>query len=106
MMNDVVLTVAEQDRKTIRLIARGPWGQVEIVCDVRLEEGTIYATGLHIDGPGSGTLGRIGIDMICRRVLEDTDASQIVVEGSTRTSGANRGRRPRTFRFSNRKRSS
>jgi len=106
MIDDVVLTVAEQDRKTIRLIARGPWGEVEILCDVRFEEGTVYATALHIDGPGSGTLGRVGIDMICRRVLEDTDASQIVVEGSIRASGANRGRRPRTFRYSNRKRSS
>ena len=61
---------------------------------------TLLATGVHIvvRGP-SGPLTKRTMEAIARRVMEEMDYDEIVVEGAARTTGARPGHRPRQFRF-------
>ena len=101
MIENVVLDIIEAEDRLIWVAASGPWGSVELVGTLRIEAGTIYLDGVHIDGAHGGSLGRRGLNAIARKVLEETGADQIVIQGSTRTSGRTPGRAPRAFRFPN-----
>ena len=41
----------------------------------------------HIDGLKPDALGRAGLNAIGRKVLEEADVDQIIIEGSVRTTG-------------------
>jgi hypothetical protein len=47
----------------------------------------------------AAALGRAGLNAIGRKLLEEADVDQIVIEGGTRTTGKNPGRPPKVFRF-------
>jgi hypothetical protein len=47
----------------------------------------------------AAALGRAGLNAIGRKILEEADVDQIVIEGGTRTTGKNPGRPPKAFRF-------
>jgi hypothetical protein len=58
--------------------------------------------GAHVQGLAPGALGRAGLNAIGRKLLEEADVDQIVVQGGARTTGRNKGERPRPIRFPNR----
>lgn len=78
---------------------RTPVGTLKIVADLELVEGVLWARGAHVQGLTPGALGRAGLNAVARKFLEEADARALVVEGSSRTTGARRGRVPRAFRF-------
>ena len=51
----------------------------------------------HAGGPGRGRLGRSGLNAIGRKILEEADVDQIILEGSTRTTGRYPGARQSLF---------
>jgi hypothetical protein len=99
---DLEIIEASDDLLWVR--ALGPWGMVELVGTLRMEAGTMYLDGVHMDGAWSGRLGRRGLNAIARKILEESGADKIVLQGSIRTSGRKPGRAPRAFRFPNPKR--
>jgi hypothetical protein len=52
-----------------------------------------------VQGLTPGALGRAGLNAIGRKLLEEADVDQIVIQGGARTTGRGKGRRPRPFRF-------
>ncbi|MER2264876.1 hypothetical protein [Methylobacterium oxalidis] len=76
-----------------------PIGRIEIFGQVRLSDGWLVIERAHVQGLAPGALGRQGLNVIARKLMVEADAQGIVVEGSTRTTGRTRGRRPRPFRF-------
>jgi hypothetical protein len=100
---EIVLEIRETDRDVVLVTASGSWGTVMMMGSVRFETGTIYLDAAHIGGGHVGQLGRAGLNAIARKVLEESGADEIVIQGSIRTSGRNPGRAPRAFRFPNSK---
>jgi hypothetical protein len=76
-----------------------PVGMVQIIGKVTRVGRVIHVGGAHIDGLHGGALGRAGLNAIARKLLEEADVDQIVIEGGTRTTGKNPGRPPKVFRF-------
>jgi uncharacterized protein RhaS with RHS repeats len=73
-------------------------GEVTIVGEVSMDEGTLTiggGNGAHIDGPGGGSVGLSGIKEAGRKVGEAYGASEVKIQGGTRTTGANPGKEPR-----------
>ena len=104
-LHEIVLDIREADRDVVLVTASGSWGTVMLMASVRFEARTIYLDGVHIGGSHAGRLGRTGLNAIARKVLEESGADEIVIQGSIRTSGRNPGRAPRAFRFPHSKRS-
>ena len=66
---------------------------------------TLILRGLHIHSEdGSHSTGRGLLRRIAHRVIEVMDYDAIIVEGSTRTTGAAPGHQPRVLRFTRRRR--
>jgi predicted TIM-barrel enzyme len=78
-----------------------PVGLVQIIGKVTRVGRLLHVAGAHIDVDGlhGGALGRTGLNAIARKLLEEADVDQIIIEGGTRTTGKNPGRPPRVFRF-------
>jgi len=76
-----------------------PVGMVQIIGKVTRASRVLHVGGVHIDGLRGGALGRAGLNAIARKLLEEADVDQIIVEGGTRTTGKNPGRPPKVFRF-------
>jgi hypothetical protein len=62
----------------------------------RLKLMRFHAQGL---GVGSNSVGHANLRVLVRKVMEEMDYDELVVEGAPRTSGANPGRTPRVLRF-------
>jgi hypothetical protein len=93
----VIIDDAEGDEVIVRFVT--PVGTLEVVASVGINERILYVKGAHAQGLKSGALGRAGLNAICRSVLEVADVDQLVIQGGTRTTGCNRGRPPKSFRF-------
>jgi hypothetical protein len=78
-----------------------PAGTIEIIGSVTLRERVLHLDRVHVQGLTPGALGRSGLNAIGRKLLEEADVDEIVIEGGARTTGRNKGKRPRPFRFSN-----
>ena len=76
-----------------------PAGMVQIIGNVTRVGRVLHVRKAHIDGLHGGALGRAGLNAIGRKLLEEADVDEIVIEGGTRTTGKNPGRPPRVFRF-------
>ena len=76
-----------------------PVGMVQIIGKVVRAGRLLHVSGAHVDGLRGGALGRAGLSAIGRKLLEEADVDQIVIEGGTRTTGKNPGRPPKAFRF-------
>jgi hypothetical protein len=96
--DEIEIEVADQEGTLLEIIIRGPFGAVRLIGDVYLDGRRLRVEGAHIDGPGPGTLGRSGLNAIGRKILEDADVEQVIIEGSTRTTGRNPGRPPKPLK--------
>ena len=97
--DDIRIEIDEAEARTVIVTVCTPAGTVEIVAELELVDGVLWARSAHIQGLSPGALGRAGLNAVARKFLEETDARALVVEGAPRTTGARQGQRPRPFRF-------
>ena len=103
--DDIRIEIDEAEARTVIVTVGTPAGTVEIVAELELVDGVLWARSAHIQGLSPGALGRAGLNAVARKFLEETDARALVVEGldraavKSRTTGARQGQRPRPFRF-------
>jgi hypothetical protein len=100
------LTVIEQDGTTLSAEIRSPILTLNVVADIRLEQAGIVLYNLHLDGPGAGGLGVVGLRRIVDQVMELYDVEALEIHGFRRTTGANPRRIPGPLRFARRRRRS
>jgi hypothetical protein len=79
-----------------------PIGVLEVIGSISRVGRVLHFDGVHVQGLTPGALGRAGLNAIGRKLLEEADVDQIVIQGGTRTTGRNKGKRPRPIRFPNR----
>ncbi|HUI19348.1 MAG TPA: hypothetical protein VL244_16900 [Alphaproteobacteria bacterium] len=84
-----------------------PAGRLSVMAAVSFEGRTLVLAGLHMHGDdiGLGEFGMANLRRLADAVMEVLECDEIVVEGATRTSGANPGRFPKRLRFKRRLRS-
>ena len=95
----ITIEIGLVDGEVMIIEVTTPVGLVQIIGNVTRVARVLYVRGAHIDGLHCGALGRAGLNAIARKLLEEADVDQIIVEGGTRTTGKNPGRPPKVFRF-------
>jgi len=78
-----------------------PAGRLKAMADVSLDNRTLHLIGLHMHGDdfGPSAFGAANFRRLANAVVEKLNCHEIVVEGATRTSGANPGVVPKQLRF-------
>jgi RHS repeat-associated protein len=93
------VTVVERDGEVVRIVGTGPKGTVEVIASMTKEGDQLILRGAHIDGPGPATMGIRELGGFARQLGQQEGASEVVVEGAARTTGARVGHIPRPFVF-------
>lgn len=97
--DDISIEISGVDQDVMLVEVHTPVGTMSILGNVTLVGRVLYVGRAHVDGVAPGSLGRRGLNSIGRKLLEEADADQIIIEGGTRTTGRCKGRAPRTIRF-------
>jgi hypothetical protein len=95
----IAIEVSLVDEEVMLVEITTPVGTVEVLGNVTRVGRVLYIRKAHIDGLYPGALRRSGLNAICQKILEEADVDQIVVEGGSRSTGKNRGRVPKAFRY-------
>jgi len=78
-----------------------PAGRLKAMADVSLDNRTLHLIGLHLHGDdfGPNEFGSANLRRLADAVMEKLNCHAIIVEGATRTSGANPGAAPKRLCF-------
>lgn len=90
--NDV--TITEVDGNTVSIAVSTPTGQIDIVVDVTVSQGTLSIENAHIQGQGPNTAGIRYLRSVAKDVGRVFGVDNVSISGGMRTSGANLGRFP------------
>ena len=79
-----------------------PDGKIVVMGEPREDGRTLIVERTHIHGVGGGPneLGPAKLRTVAQAILERMDYDGLVIEGAVRTTGAQKGRRPKPIRFS------
>jgi hypothetical protein len=80
-----------------------PAGAIELIGEVIKVGRVLHVNGAHAQGLTPGRLGRAGLNAIGRKLLEEDDVEEIIIQGGARTTGARPNRIPPAYRFPHRK---
>ena len=92
------ITEATEEEGMIEIVAEGENGEIRIMGNIEINEGTITLEQAHIQGQGSGTSGLKEMGEIIREFGRSRGASEVIIQGATRTTGARPGHTPRPTR--------
>jgi len=76
-----------------------PVGTLDLIGNVARIGRTLRIDGAHVQGLTPGALGRGGLNAIGRKLLEEADVDEIVIQGGARTTGQRKGKVPQPIRF-------
>lgn len=76
-----------------------PAGAIELIGEVIKVGRVLHVNRAHVQGLSRGALGRAGLNTIGRKLLEEADVEEIIIQGGARTTGARPNRVPSAFRF-------
>lgn len=99
LSGQVTIEIEVVEGSEMIVIIGTPAGTIEIVGNVTLVGGRLTIDGAHVQGLSPGALRWAGLNAIGCRILEETGASSLIIQGGIRTTGRNRGRRPSPIRF-------
>jgi hypothetical protein len=95
----ISIEVSVVDEEVMLVEIATPVGTMEVLGNVTRVGRVLYIRKADMDGLYRGALGRSGLNAICQKIMEEADVDQIVIEGGTRSTGKNRGRIPKPFRY-------
>jgi hypothetical protein len=96
---EITVEIHEVDHPVMIVTITVPIGVLEVIGNVTLVGRTLRIDGAHDQGLLPGALGRAGLNAIGRKLLEEADVDEIVIQGGTRTTGQRKGKVPRPIRF-------
>ena len=76
-----------------------PIGVIEVIGSISRVGHILHVDRAHVQGLAPGALGRAGLNAIGRKLLEEADVDEIIIQGGTRTTGRSKGKVPRPIRF-------
>jgi len=89
------IRIIERDADVLWIEATGAFGVIEVITNLRWDDDSLVLHHLHIDGMGAGTAGLKHLKNLARQFGREQGARRVVIEGATRTTGANPGHVPR-----------
>ena len=92
-----MIRVVETDGDVVELVATTPNGEIRIITGMEWEGRDLVLRGMHVDGPGSGSLGLHTLRDLAREFGRQYFAESVIIQGGVRTTGANPGRVPRSI---------
>ncbi len=92
------ITEVTEEEGVIEIVAEGENGEIRIMGNIEINEGTITLDQAHIQGQGAGTSGLKEMGEIIREFGRSRGASEVIIQGATRTTGARPGHTPRPIR--------
>src|SRR5450756_789216 len=96
---EISIVIEDVDHPTVLVRITTPIGAIDLLGEVAVVGKTLRIDQAHIGGLTANAVGRAGLNAIGRKLLEVADVAEIIIQGSTRTSGRLRGRIPRAIRF-------
>ena len=93
----IELDVVEDDAMIVSVTT--PIGELQVAGSVSIVGRVLFIDRVHVQGLHPGALGRAGLNAIGRKLLEVADVDKIVVQGGVRTTGRNKGKRPKPISF-------
>ena len=97
--DEFVVDIEGYDNGVMLVAVTTPAGRFEILGTISIVGRMLRVERAHVDGPGPGVFGRAGLNAIGRKLLEESDVDEIVIEGSARSTGRNKGRIPKPVRL-------
>lgn len=94
---DIVNDMTDDPVVTLRVST--PAGLLTFTAEPEAAGATLVLRGTHVQDASANAIGVGNLMLIAQAVMEGMGFDGLVVEGAVRTTGANPGRRPRTFRF-------
>jgi hypothetical protein len=98
-LGEITIEITEAEPPLVIVRVTTPIGSLDLTGEVHRVGRVLYCERVHVQGLNAGALGRAGLNAVGRKILVEVDVDQIVVEGSTRTTGKREGRTPRPIRF-------
>jgi len=95
----ISIVIDEVDLPTVLASITTPIGVIELIGDIRFVGRALHIQRAHIGGLTANAIGIPGLNAIGRKLMEEAGVTEIVIEGSARTTGRCKGRTPRPFRF-------
>ncbi|MCA9074988.1 MAG: hypothetical protein KDA93_08150 [Planctomycetaceae bacterium] len=89
------IKILEQDGTTFDIQCVIGDVTIEVISDVWLEGSELILSGVHIDGPGPGTLSPKLLREAAREFGRQWEADRVIIRGGRRTTGAHPGHIPR-----------
>ena len=89
----------------VTIIVGTPHGTLRFMAEPEIAGPTLILRGIHIQGATPNAVGAGNLKVLAQAVMERMELNGLVVEGASRTTGANPGRRPSILRFARRVRS-
>src|ERR1700690_2606653 len=65
-----------------------PAGAIELIGEVIKVGRVLHVNRAHVQGLRRGALGKAGLNAIGRKLLEEADVEEIIIQGGARTTGA------------------
>ena len=93
----MTIRIVEIDGDVVELAATLPIGEIRIITGFKLEGEDLVLMGLHIDGPGAGSLGLHTLRDLARDFGRQCSAKRVMIQGGIRTTGAAPGHVPRAI---------
>ena len=81
------------------MVGKSTHGEIRVLTEMTKQGDTLVLKELAIDGPGRGTMGIRELREFARQLGRQQGASEVVIEGGRRLTGANPGRIPHTIRI-------
>jgi hypothetical protein len=95
----ISVEIEEVDHPVMEVVIGTPVGTMRLMANVSITNRILRLDLVHVEGLKAGALERTGLNAIGRKLMELADVDQVIVQGSARTTGKNRGRTPRPIRF-------
>jgi hypothetical protein len=74
-------------------------GEITVIAEMIKDGDALVLRGMHIDGPGAGSLGPRELRRLATDLGRQHGAKEVIIYGGKRTTGANPGHTPREVRF-------
>jgi hypothetical protein len=95
----ITVEIEAADHPVMIVVITLPIGVLELIGSVTRSGRVLHIDRAHVQGLAPGAIGRAGLNAIGRKLLEEADVDEIVIQGGARTTGRNKGRLPRPIRF-------
>ena len=101
--DDIAITLHHDltDDPVVTAEVKTPDGTIWVMADLSIDGGVMTLRQVHIHGHdvGSGAYGAHRLRWLAQAVMEAVNVDLTIVEGASRTTGANPGHKPGPIRF-------